>query len=893
MLSPFATSSAPSNQNSGSPPPQQLYANQHDCSSKPGFGLKSNAYPALSSRAARLLETERSGSGMGFSHNNALPIGFGTPSSINYGNPMGTKLPDYRSLGTSNALNTADLQFSGYILNGSHDLHRPGFSYTGASSDTMTSYDANSHVLECLGVTSAQSFSAQPMSGRDGSTTVPAYGHGLRTTGLSVTSTPYQSMPTGGIMPLIEHTSYASLLNKANLMFDNNLDSMTVDWALEERECRRRLVQFWRRHENNNIFCTFKDVAAADRVPNSIVVSCIYWEERQDFFITSVDCIYLLESLIAVRFTVEEKNRIRRNLEGFRPLTISKCKAESADFFKLIMSFPTPKPRNIEKDVKVFPWRILPLALKKIISKYTASYSSTASSALDAFPASRAGGPQLAGVTLSAPAGGMMAFSPHTQSGNILGSASASASTMSAAAVIPKDQTGAHMFTPSPASGSSSLTSSSANLVSMLEMQAAARLDSSNLGFSSMLQPSAEMCLGVDVGVSTHTNSDVMSALAFNSAMTSTGQWVSPAAAYRGANNTVAPAYLQSYSSGTEDVSQGMGAAYSSGHSTHLGLAGMAINSSMSLLSSAAQTDTTASLPTASIFEQLAASCGFPALGYEMPAPDTTDSSNGGATRSQHVVRGASTKRTAQHAPYSVNRSERQKLCSTSSDCGAKGPAQPDAPERGGTSLSSFCDEPSERRASPSVSLILKHQGVRSADDASGPGSQPGENKAGSVPFHDLLRKPLEDGACAPAQDHASTDMLGFGLGDDIASGDFTFLANLIRMSSQSDSSLDSATIGSATVGSASPIDGSAAPETGSFPAWRDANPTDNGLFPDWRDRSLAENTAPTVLPPPAVLAKSASQFASALKPSQTSLLMFGSALLSEITAASHPSDSC
>ncbi|KAJ2221794.1 hypothetical protein EV180_004532, partial [Coemansia sp. RSA 518] len=420
----------------------------------------------------------------------------------------------------------------------------------------MTSYDANSHVLECLGVTSAQSFSAQPMSGRDGSTTVPAYGHGLRTTGLSVTSTPYQSMPTGGIMPLIEHTSYASLLNKANLMFDNNLDSMTVDWALEERECRRRLVQFWRRHENNNIFCTFKDVAAADRVPNSIVVSCIYWEERQDFFITSVDCIYLLESLIAVRFTVEEKNRIRRNLEGFRPLTISKCKAESADFFKLIMSFPTPKPRNIEKDVKVFPWRILPLALKKIISKYTASYSSTASSALDAFPASRAGGPQLAGVTLSAPAGGMMAFSPHTQSGNILGSASASASTMSAAAVIPKDQTGAHMFTPSPASGSSSLTSSSANLVSMLEMQAAARLDSSNLGFSSMLQPSAEMCLGVDVGVSTHTNSDVMSALAFNSAMTSTGQWVSPAAAYRGANNTVAPAYLQSYSSGTEDVSQ-------------------------------------------------------------------------------------------------------------------------------------------------------------------------------------------------------------------------------------------------------------------------------------------------------------------------------------------------
>ncbi|KAJ1734609.1 hypothetical protein LPJ61_000991, partial [Coemansia biformis] len=168
--------------------------------------------------------------------------------------------------------------------------------------------------------------------------------------------------------------------------------------SLEERECRRRLVQFWRRHESNNILCTFKAVAAADRVPNSIVVSCIFWEERRDFFITSVDCIHLLESLIAVRFTVEEKNRIRRNLEGFRPLTVSKCKAESADFFKLIMSFPNPKPRNIEKDVKVFPWRILPLALKKIIGKYTTSYGGTAGASMDSLPGSRpASGARVAG----------------------------------------------------------------------------------------------------------------------------------------------------------------------------------------------------------------------------------------------------------------------------------------------------------------------------------------------------------------------------------------------------------------------------------------------------------------------------------------------------------------
>ncbi|KAK9712778.1 hypothetical protein K7432_006926 [Basidiobolus ranarum] len=197
----------------------------------------------------------------------------------------------------------------------------------------------------------------------------------------------YIAQPTGpvGAVPMVPYNAYASLLNKASLNLTGNIDDMALNWTDEEKEAKRRLVQFWRQHKNNVIHCGFQPVAPAERGPNSIVVSCIYWEEKKEFFITSVDCIYLLESLIAVRFTVEEKNRIRRNLEGFRPLTVSKCKPESAEFFKLIMSFPNPKPRNIEKDVKVFPWKVLPYALKKIIGKYTASYSSTVSVNMDTF----------------------------------------------------------------------------------------------------------------------------------------------------------------------------------------------------------------------------------------------------------------------------------------------------------------------------------------------------------------------------------------------------------------------------------------------------------------------------------------------------------------------------
>jgi hypothetical protein len=116
-------------------------------------------------------------------------------------------------------------------------------------------------------------------------------------------------------------------------------------------------------------------VSAAERPPHSICISCIWWEEKQACYVTSVDTIHLLEQLLAApnRFGVDEKNRIRRNLEGLRPATVSKARSESEEFFKVIMGFGNPKPRNIEKDVKVFQWKDLAGALHKIVGKYSAS----------------------------------------------------------------------------------------------------------------------------------------------------------------------------------------------------------------------------------------------------------------------------------------------------------------------------------------------------------------------------------------------------------------------------------------------------------------------------------------------------------------------------------------
>jgi hypothetical protein len=195
----------------------------------------------------------------------------------------------------------------------------------------------------------------------------------IRTSTLQQTPSP--ATTPHGAHPGHHFNAYSMYPHKAKLEINGDLDAMAINWSPAEWEAQRRLVHFRRSQSGSTITTTFSPLDVDDRPPHSICISCIYWKEKNECFVTSVDTIYLLEQLVAARFTVEEKNRIRRNLEGFRPLTVSKAKADSEEFFKVIMAFPAPKPRNIEKDVKVFHWKDLTSALKKIIGKYVSAFS--------------------------------------------------------------------------------------------------------------------------------------------------------------------------------------------------------------------------------------------------------------------------------------------------------------------------------------------------------------------------------------------------------------------------------------------------------------------------------------------------------------------------------------
>ncbi|KAI0000558.1 hypothetical protein BJV77DRAFT_395721 [Russula vinacea] len=115
-------------------------------------------------------------------------------------------------------------------------------------------------------------------------------------------------------------------------------------------------------------FCHISPEAYVEE-PKTVAISCIYRKETRETWYTSVDMIRLVEYIAQSQFSSEEKSRIRRNLEFLHPTTVTRT--GMPQFFQILMDFPIPKPRVIEKDIKVFQWNSLEAGLKKVLEKYT------------------------------------------------------------------------------------------------------------------------------------------------------------------------------------------------------------------------------------------------------------------------------------------------------------------------------------------------------------------------------------------------------------------------------------------------------------------------------------------------------------------------------------------
>jgi hypothetical protein len=171
--------------------------------------------------------------------------------------------------------------------------------------------------------------------------------------------------------------SFDSHIQTPILQMVTPLVDICMEWTSDEISAGRRLVRFTKVQDGRRLIISCEPIKQDDYRESDSVISCIHRKDSNSCYVTSVDIIFLLERLTNSDFPVEEKNRIRRNLEGLRPTTVSKHKAGFEDFFQRIMEFPDPKPRNIEKDLKVFEWEQLDQALDKILSKYVNTFSAS------------------------------------------------------------------------------------------------------------------------------------------------------------------------------------------------------------------------------------------------------------------------------------------------------------------------------------------------------------------------------------------------------------------------------------------------------------------------------------------------------------------------------------
>jgi hypothetical protein len=150
-------------------------------------------------------------------------------------------------------------------------------------------------------------------------------------------------------------------------------------WSYQERQDNRRLVGFTKVIQDEVIQLNCFPVPSHEYKEGMTTISCIRWVPNPPgepqhklagkLVFTSVDIIILIEKLVGYGFQVQEKNRIRRNLEGYHPETVKK-EGDTHRFFNQLMSYAQPKTRNIEKDIKVFLWSDITKSLRKIVNKY-------------------------------------------------------------------------------------------------------------------------------------------------------------------------------------------------------------------------------------------------------------------------------------------------------------------------------------------------------------------------------------------------------------------------------------------------------------------------------------------------------------------------------------------
>ena len=149
---------------------------------------------------------------------------------------------------------------------------------------------------------------------------------------------------------------------------------MMEGWGGREYQNGRRLVCFVREQSLSRVTINIQKHESCNGHEEKpyVVISCIQLPDRDGFWVTSFDIVRLAEYILDIPLNTDMKNRARRNMASVDYTTLPRIarQAGKKDSFYTVMDFGEPKPRSIEKSLKVYKWNVLHVCLSKILYRF-------------------------------------------------------------------------------------------------------------------------------------------------------------------------------------------------------------------------------------------------------------------------------------------------------------------------------------------------------------------------------------------------------------------------------------------------------------------------------------------------------------------------------------------
>jgi hypothetical protein len=143
-----------------------------------------------------------------------------------------------------------------------------------------------------------------------------------------------------------------------------DLNRMAKSWTDSEKKSRRRIVQFWRQQKDTLVESRFHHIQERAIPLNSMCISCIWSEDYEEYFVTLVEVLYLVEFFLSMQFTWEEKKTLRGRLSSPDLLTVSWGNRDTRGLYEQIMEYTIIKPVEFHSKFQVLRWTDLPFTFE-------------------------------------------------------------------------------------------------------------------------------------------------------------------------------------------------------------------------------------------------------------------------------------------------------------------------------------------------------------------------------------------------------------------------------------------------------------------------------------------------------------------------------------------------